>query len=76
MLARLEGLGTRMLDRLVPRVDAAAAEAACVCRQCVQGTSGCNSTRHRWYQKRPCGSTGAWTFDRCANCRPGQGECI
>ncbi|ARX80963.1 hypothetical protein [Streptomyces alboflavus] len=76
MFRKLEGLGSRMLDRLVPTVEASAAEAACTCRQCVQGgpTSGCASTGHRWYRKRPCGG-GPWIFDRCANCTPGSGTC-
>lgn len=76
MLTGLEGLGSRMLDRLVPRVDASAAEAACTCFQCVQGgsTSGCAATGHRWYRKQPCGG-GSWTFSHCANCSPGSGHC-
>lgn len=76
MLTRLEGLGSRMLDLLVPRVEASAA-AACTCRLCVQGgpSSGCASTGHRWYQKYPCGG-GTPVFDRCANCSPGAGQCI
>ncbi|MFI7300863.1 hypothetical protein [Streptomyces sp. NPDC050121] len=75
MLTRLEGLGSRMLDLLVPRVDASAAEASCMCYQCVQGSSGCASTGHRWYRKQPCGG-GTWVFDRCANCSPGAGYCF
>ncbi|MFJ6572715.1 hypothetical protein ACIQNU_35430 [Streptomyces sp. NPDC091292] len=77
MLTSLEALGSRMLDLLVPRVDASAAGAACMCYECVQGgaSSGCAATGHRWYRKQPCGG-GPWTFDRCANCSAGSGYCI
>ncbi|GGR08920.1 hypothetical protein WEB32_03535 [Streptomyces netropsis] len=77
MRTRLEGLGSRMLDLLVPRMEASAAEAACWCYECVQGgsSSGCAGTDHLWYRKQPCGG-GTWVFARCANCRKGSGYCI
>ncbi|MEU4657545.1 hypothetical protein AB0G32_27020 [Streptomyces sp. NPDC023723] len=73
MLTRLEELGGRMLNLLMPRVDASAA-AECTCTECVQG-SGCSSTKGRYYHSAPCGSSN-WVFVRCANCAPGSGSCI
>ncbi|MEV6586996.1 hypothetical protein [Streptomyces acidicola] len=68
----LQNLSDSLVDRLVPRAEAAAA-----CwpeKRCVRGnsSSGCASTGHEWWQKRTCcddGSCSSWTFDVCADCR-------
>ncbi|MEI5102772.1 hypothetical protein RB200_34955 [Streptomyces sp. PmtG] len=74
MREQLERLGSRLLDRLVPALEASAASNECkTCIRCVKGTSGCGSTDHRWWQQRLECSDGTtpWRFGRCGYCTPG-----
>ncbi|NBM14643.1 hypothetical protein [Streptomyces sp. GC420] len=69
----LHTLSDSLVDRLVPRAQAAAASCWTEWR-CVRGssTSGCASTGHEWWQTRSCcsdGSCTAWAFNSCADCR-------
>jgi hypothetical protein len=69
----IEALGSNVLERFVPRIDASAAAQDCWTEwKCVIGTSGCNATDHTWWQTRTAcssGSTTAWKFHSCSNCR-------
>jgi hypothetical protein len=69
----LESMGTRILDRFVPAIEASAGAQACWTEwRCVVGTSGCNATNHKWWQTRTAcddGSTTPWAYYGCANCR-------
>ncbi|WP_411136787.1 hypothetical protein [Streptomyces sp. C10] len=75
MFARMETLGSRLLERIVPKVAADASSTSCDYQYlCVRGTSGCNATRHTWWKYRlACsdGSTGDWIYGYCDNCTPG-----
>lgn len=78
MRKQLERLGSRLLDRLVPQLNASAAAEACkTCIRCVRG-SGCNSTDNTWWQTRLECSDGnsAWHYDGCGYCTPGYYECF
>ncbi|MBA2813240.1 hypothetical protein E0500_039490 [Streptomyces sp. KM273126] len=69
----LQNLSDSLVDRLVPRAEAAAAQCWLEWR-CVRGgdTSGCASTGHEWWQTQECcddGRCGPWTYYGCADCR-------
>ncbi|MFI0813382.1 hypothetical protein [Streptomyces echinatus] len=77
MYGMLEKLGTRLLERFVPKVEAAAALPCWWECRCVKGdaNSGCASTGHTWWQQRRlCNGTGAgpWQYYQCGPCYPGE----
>ncbi|MFJ3925250.1 hypothetical protein [Streptomyces sp. NPDC090022] len=69
----LQNMSDTLVDRLVPRAEAAAASCWPEYR-CVRGSAGggCASTGYEWWQVRTCcsdGSCTAYRFHSCADCR-------
>lgn len=65
MLKTMEAMGSSLLERFVPKVNADAAAAPCY--KCFTG-SGCNATGNHWWSYSSNCSTG-WVFMYCDNCR-------
>ncbi|MFI1869956.1 hypothetical protein [Streptomyces jumonjinensis] len=64
MLKTIEAMGSGLLERLVPKADAAAAAAPCY--KCFTGP-GCSHTRNHWWSYST-NCTDGWVFIRCDAC--------
>lgn len=64
MLKMFENVGSRLLERFVPSIDASA---AAPCYKCFTG-SGCDAWDNHWWSYSENCSTG-WRFVECDNCR-------
>ncbi|MEE4599185.1 hypothetical protein V2J94_46530 [Streptomyces sp. DSM 41524] len=76
MRKQLEKIGSKLLDRLVPQLEASAASQACeYCYRCVRGT-GCSDGTY-WQVRLECndGNT-AWHYDSCGPCSPSSYFCV